>query len=236
MSKTLIRIRQLTIGYDDRTLYDGVDFDINEGECIMLCGANGSGKTTLMKSLEKSCDGADCEAVMIPTRIPKLKGFTVKEFITTGCYKQSDIGGRLSRKDRESLESAMEILGLSQLAERDISTLSDGEFQKAGIAVALVRQASLIMLDEPTAFLDAENRRSVLSTLKKLCSTDTEDRKPAVIFSTHDLYEGMKVADKVIALGADGKVHVSSLGHGSGSSQMEAAVASIFKNRCQEVD
>lgn len=236
MSTTLIKVRKLTIGYEDRTLYSGVDFDINEGECIMLCGANGSGKTTLMKALEKSCHDGRCEAVMIPTRIPKLKGFTVKEFITIGCYKHTDLGGRLSNDDKISLESAMEALGLAALSDRDISTLSDGEFQKAGIAAALVRRASLIMLDEPTAFLDAENRRSVLDTLKTLCSMETYRTRPAVIFSTHDLHEGLKVADKVIALGADGKVHVSCSDNGLTTVSMEAAVASIFKNRCLEVE
>lgn len=226
---TLLEIRDLAIGHKDRTLYSGVSFDICEGDCIMLCGANGSGKTTFMRMLSKIStesghQTADkVEAVMIPARIPKVKGFTLKEFVRLSCYRQSDMGGQLSQEQETALDDAIERLGLEHLADRDISTLSDGEFQKAGIAAALVRKASVIMLDEPTAFLDAENRLSVLRTLRSICGHDIErlDRsgngpeydsrnhspaghRPAVIFSTHDLHDGLAVADKVIALGADG--------------------------------
>lgn len=214
--KILIRVSDLTIGHKDRTLYSGITFDICEGDCIMLCGANGSGKTTLLKEL-----GRDRRTVMIPARIPKVKGFTLKEFIRTSCYAHSDIGGRLSPAQEAGLDKAIGILNLSSLADRDISTLSDGEFQKAAIASALVRKAEVILLDEPTAFLDAENRISVLRELRKLCDRQDGER-PAMIFSTHDLHDGLAVATKVIALGADGIFRCVSDG-------MEEAVRTIFK-------
>jgi len=219
MRNPIIEVRDLTIGHKDRTLFSGVSFDICEGECIMLCGANGSGKTTLMKALGRKDD-----IVMIPTGIPKVKGFTLKEFIRTTCYAHSDMGGRLSPAQEAGLDMALCRLGIAELADRDISTLSDGEFQKAAIASALVRRVSVIMLDEPTAFLDAENRISVLRTLRSLTreATGPGGRKPAVIFSTHDLHDGLAVADKVIALGADGQVHVS-------TDDLPECMSSIFK-------
>ena len=219
MRNPIIEVRDLTIGHKDRTLFSGVSFEICEGECIMLCGANGSGKTTLMKALGRKDD-----IVMIPTGIPKVKGFTLKEFIRTTCYAHSDMGGRLSPAQEAGLDMALCRLGIAELADRDISTLSDGEFQKAAIASALVRRVSVIMLDEPTAFLDAENRISVLRTLRSLTreATGPGGRKPAVIFSTHDLHDGLAVADKVIALGADGQVHVS-------TDDLPECVSSIFK-------
>ena len=223
--KTLIQIRDLNIGHKERILFNSVSFDIREGECIMLCGANGSGKTTLMKIIAAGSDeisyAEDCVTVMIPSRIPKVKGFTIKEFVRISCYNQSDMGGRLSKDQEELLEDALERMGLKHLADRDISTLSDGEFQKAGIASALVRKAAVIMLDEPTAFLDAENRISVLQTLRKLCSGQTDRKRPAIIFSTHDLQDGIAVADKVIALGADGELRCE-------EKDLEAAVRTIF--------
>ena len=109
------------------------------------------------------------------------------------------MGGRLSAVQEKSLGDALEILGIAALADRDISTLSDGEFQKAGIAAAIVMDASLILLDEPTAFLDAENRISILNTLKELCQKEGK----SVVFSTHDLYDGMETATRIFALGAD---------------------------------
>lgn len=198
----LIQVRNMTIGHKDRPLYSGVSFDIREGECIMLCGANGSGKTTLLNALEQMAG----DIVMIPTRIPKVPGFTLKEFVRISCYRQSDMEGRLSKDDEEALDAALKALGLSTLASQDISTLSDGEFQKAGIAAALVRKASVILLDEPTAFLDAENRINVLKTLRNLCNggQSAPAHRPAIIFSTHDLHDGLSVATRVFALGADG--------------------------------
>ncbi len=185
MKKTLLQVRDLDIGYKGKYLYKSVNFDINEGDCIMLCGANGSGKTTLMKALANRSD----LVCMIPTRIPKVKGFTTEEFIRLGS-------------DGRDVTEAAEILGLSRLLEQDISTLSDGEFQKACIAIALAKKSSIILLDEPTAFLDVENRRAVIHCLKRLCST--ESPAPSVIFSTHDIHEAQAICNKVIALGADG--------------------------------
>ena len=113
------------------------------------------------------------------------------------------------------------MLDLTTLASRDISTLSDGEFQKGSIASALVRKASIILLDEPTAFLDAENRINVLRTLKHLCGTPGG---PAVMFSTHDLHDGLAVCDKVVALGSDGIVRTE-------TANLKETVKTIFKDR-----
>ena len=73
MKKTLLQVRDLDIGYKGKYLYKSVSFDINEGDCIMLCGANGSGKTTLMKAIA-GMQGTDCRITMIPSRIPKVIG------------------------------------------------------------------------------------------------------------------------------------------------------------------
>ena len=147
-NKAILSVRDLTIGHEGRPLCSGITFDICHGDCIMLCGANGSGKTTLMKVL------AGPECIMIPARIPKVAGFTLREFVRVSCFSKSDLYGKLSPAEEAALDKAIATLGLTHLADRDISTLSDGEFQKAGIASALVRKADIIMLDEPTAFLD----------------------------------------------------------------------------------
>jgi iron complex transport system ATP-binding protein len=260
-NNALISVRDLTIGHDGKVLCSGISFDIFAGDCIMLCGANGSGKTTLMKHL------AGPECIMIPARIPKVAGFTLREFVRVSCFSKSDLYGKLSPAEEEALEKAIATLGLTHLADRDISTLSDGEFQKAGIASALVRKADIIMLDEPTAFLDAENRISVLNTLKSICdgyphsqntqktgaSQNTQNteachndqstgaihnahstsvyhntevsHRPAIVFSTHDLHDGLQVCTKVFALGADRNFHCSP---DSTPESKAATVSSIF--------
>ena len=222
-NRMLHSIRDLAIGHGDRTLCSGITFDICEGDCIMLCGANGSGKTTLMKALT----GLSEEVMMIPARIPKVAGFTLKEFARIGCFSQSDMAGRLSDQHEEALDVAISSLGLTHLADRDISTLSDGEFQKAGLVSALVRNASVILLDEPTAFLDAENRISVLATLREIC-----DRKGiAVIFSTHDLHDGLKFCTKVLAFGANGRFRCS----GNTSESMSETISTIFSRSRERI-
>ena len=218
MSRVLIHIEGMSIGHEKKVLYDNIAFDIHEGDCIMLCGANGSGKTTLLKAIA-DLHGSGCRVTMIPSRIPKIKGFTVKDFVKVSCFRQTDMTGKLSDHDTNAMENALEKLGIAHLKDRDISTLSDGEFQKACIAASLVQHARIILLDEPTAFLDAENKASVLQALKTLCQGENS---PAVIFSTHDLHEGIKACNMVIALGADGVFRISS------RAGAEEAVQSIF--------
>lgn len=218
MSRILIHIDSMTIGHGKKVLYEDVSFDVHEGDCIMLCGANGSGKTTLLKAIA-GLQHPGCRVTMIPSRIPKVKGFSVKEFVKVSCFKQTDMTGKLSESDEAALGRALERLGIDHLKDRDISTLSDGEFQKACIAASVVQHAGVILLDEPTAFLDAENKISVLQTLGSICRTEDS---PAVIFSTHDLHEGMKVCNTVIALGADGVFRITSM------AGAEEAVQGIF--------
>ena len=212
-NRTLVKVNELSIGHEGRTLCSGISFEIREGECIMLCGANGSGKTTLMKTLAAGHDSSasiqfveGCECIMIPARIPKVSGFTLKEFVRISCFSKSDLHGKLSPNEEAIMKEAIRNLNLEHLADRDISTLSDGEFQKAGIASALVRKASVILLDEPTAFLDAQNRISVLNTLKEICG---RGHRPAVVFSTHDLHDGLQVCSKVFAIGVDKTLYIS---------------------------
>lgn len=219
MRRTLIHIDGMTIGHGKKVLYENVSFDINEGDCIMLCGANGSGKTTLLKAIA-GLQHPGCRVTMIPSRIPKVKGFSVKEFVKVSCFKQTDMTGKLSESDEAALGRALERLGIDHLKDRDISTLSDGEFQKACIAASVVQHAGVILLDEPTAFLDAENKISVLQTLGSICRTEDS---PAVIFSTHDLHEGIKVCNRVIALGADGVFKITDM------DKAEEAVQGIFR-------
>ena len=219
MSRIMIHIDGMNIGHGRKILYDNVSFDIHAGDCIMLCGANGSGKTTLMKAIA-GMQGNDCRVSMIPSRLPKVKGFTVKEFVKVSCFRQTDMSGKLTEQDEYNLEKALERLGIVHLKDRDISTLSDGEFQKACIAASLVQKAGVILLDEPTAFLDAENKTAVLQALSNLCKGEDS---PAVIFSTHDLHEGMKACNRVIALGADGVFRLA------GRDDIDKAVQSIFR-------
>ena len=192
----MIRIQHLSLSYGSRLLASDVTFTLGDGECLLLAGPNGSGKSTLLRQLATSVS-----RLLVPTGIPKVKGFSVEEFVRTGCYRESDWAGRLNQQIQKRLEESLQLLGLESLKGRDISTLSDGEFQKACIAVALTRKADVLLLDEPTAYLDVDNRVMVLRTLRDVA----EKTGIGILFSSHDLHDALRFAHRVLAFTPDGR-------------------------------
>ena len=226
----LLGCRDISVGYMGRALFSPANFEIHRGECIFLCGANGSGKSTLLKTIagivpplagEISCRCGDIP--MIPSGIPKVHGFSLADFIRTGCYRASNWAGKLSPEMEKAVGEATETLGISALADREICSLSDGEFQKGCIAAALARRADLVLLDEPTAYLDAENRISVLAALKETAAK----RGTAFIFSSHDLQDSAAVCSRVFAIGSDGNFRCS----GTNREEKNKVISSIFRNK-----
>ena len=202
----MIKAVDIVIGYPEANKAAGVagllSFEFADGECVMLRGRNGSGKTTLMKTLAgllpllSGTFETGGEAVLVPTRIPKVKGFTVEEFVRTGMLAEFGAFRRLDKEAENRVTEAVRMMELNQLADKDLSRLSDGEFQKACIAAALTRNANLLMLDEPTAFLDVENRVMVHKALQRL----SHETLITIIFSTHDIHDGALYSDSVLAL------------------------------------
>lgn len=195
----------LVIGNDGRALTKKMSFRIGVGECILLCGANGIGKSTLLRTLAGIIPAVSGEigmrerssrVILVPARIPKVPGFSVTDFVATSCYRESDWLGRLPAKIRGRISETLETLGIGNLAGRDISSLSDGEFQKAAIATALLQQADVVLLDEPTAFLDVDSRESALCTLREV----TLEKHVSIIFSSHDIHTAAKYCTRVFGM------------------------------------
>lgn len=197
----MIKAENMIVGYRE-PVAGPLSFSFADGLSVMLRGRNGSGKTTLMKTLTgqlKPLGGtfeAGGEVVMVPTRIPKVKGFSVEEFIRTGMMNDFGAFKKLDKAAEAALGEAIELMDMNGLKGKDLSEISDGEFQKACIAAALTRRANVILLDEPTAFLDVENRIMVLKTLQELA----HGKGITIIFSTHDIHDGAIYSDAVLAL------------------------------------
>lgn len=134
--------------------------------------------------------------VLVPARVAKVPGFSVTDFVATSCYRESDWLGRLPAKIRSRILETLETLCIGHLAGRDISSLSDGEFQKAAIATALLQQAEVILLDEPTAFLDVDSRESALCTLREVAL----GKQVSIIFSSHDIHTAAKYCTRVFGM------------------------------------
>ena len=201
----VLKAIDMVVGYKPGAPVAGpLNLTINRGDLVLLSGRNGSGKTTFLKTVAGlltplsgtiSAPGA----VLIPTRIPKVKGFTVTEFVNTGLSFSLSTGhsapSSQKLEDRSSgteqpaerypsrslsVGETLELLGIVELADRDISTLSDGQFQKACLAPALASGKQLVLLDEPTAFLDTESRENLMQLLSSFTNC-------AVIVSSHDI-------------------------------------------------
>ena len=234
ISRETIHVDRIDIGYGSRTLCSDISFRLHPGDCILLCGANGSGKTTLLRTLASLWPD---RVTMIPADIPKVKGFTLEEFIRTGCYTMSDWKGLLSPESERKASEAMDRLRIGQFRDKDISTLSDGEFRKGCIASALCRDSETIILDEPEAFLDTESRIEVLSLLRQIAAEGSR----SVIFSSHDIATALKFCNRVAAIGHDHKFRISSELNGNGSDDAASedsrnaekirTARSIFRNK-----
>ena len=189
----MLKAIELTIGHRGQAVSGPLTFKYPDGQSVMLQGPNGSGKSTLMKTIAGLLHplsggfSAGGPVVMVPTHIPKVKGFSVREFIRTSLFSASGIFRKLDSGAETAMEDAIRTLELGSLADKDISLISDGEFQKACIATALTRKA----------FLDVDNRIMVLRTLQELA----HGTGATVIFSTHDIYDGARFSDATLSLG-----------------------------------
>lgn len=191
----MLDVSNISAGYGDRAVVRGLSFKVAAGECVLLRGSNGCGKTTLLKTMAgvlKPLAGTVSagRTVLVPTRIPKVKGFTVREFVATATWKRA-----VSGHEEDAITEALKAMDMAGKGDRDIASLSDGEFQKACIATALVQDADVILLDEPTAFLDVESKIAVMELLR-----DISRRGKSVLFSSHDVYDAERICDRTIRL------------------------------------
>ena len=193
-------------------VHQGLDFCLSGGELTCLLGCNGAGKSTLLRTLagmqpplsgRLELMGRPLEAysahersktigVVLTDRM-QAGGLTVYELVALGRQPYTGFFGRLTSADKALVWRALEEVGMGGKARRYVAELSDGERQKAMIAKVLVQECPLILLDEPTAFLDVESRMEVMRLLRKLA---VEEHK-AVLLSTHDVDQALAMSDRL---------------------------------------
>lgn len=215
--RAAIRIEGLSTGYENRrgsvtTVTPPFSAILPSGELTCLLGPNGAGKSTLMRSLagfipvisgQVEVEGRPLAgysppemsrtvSVVLTDRV-NLEAMTVTELVGLGRAPYTGFWGRMDEHDRHIVARSIELVGISQLASRTVSTLSDGERQKAMIAKALAQETPIIFLDEPTAFLDYPSKVETMQLLRRI----VREEGKAVLMSTHDLELAVQLADRL---------------------------------------
>ena len=219
----VLTTHNLTIGYRKRVVAENLSLELRAGELVCLLGPNGAGKSTLLRTLAGMQPPLSGYALLQDDDVSKLSAreiakrlsivltervdagtITARELVALGRYPYTDWMNRQTDADRHAVEQAIRAVGATTLADRHVHELSDGERQKIMIARALAQEPVVMMLDEPTAFLDLPRRVEILYLLRSLA----RETRRAILLSTHDLDLALRCADQVWLMTQEGRMHV----------------------------
>ena len=219
----MILLSNISLAFGERTLIEGATTRFECGEMVALLGRNGTGKSTLLRAMAKLGDIAEGEILVdgksiadidirtfarlvafVNTERIDIDSMRAYDLVAIGRSPYTDWMGRLTKEDREIIERSMQITGVDKLAERMVETLSDGECQRVMIARALAQDTPVILLDEPTAFLDLPNRYELCTLLSRLA----HDEGKLILFSTHELDIALSLSDSIALVDTPRLVHM----------------------------
>lgn len=225
MGEYYLHTEQMSVGYDGVPLISDIDIQVKQGEILTLIGPNGAGKSTILKTFTRQLallegriymeeretktlsnkELAKKLSMVMTERIdPEL--MTCEEVVSTGRYPYTGSLGVLTASDWEKVGEALELVHGEELADRLFTAISDGQRQRIMLARAICQEPELMILDEPTSYLDIKHKLELLSILKNLVST----KKLAVIMSLHELDLAQKVSDVVVCVRGDRIDHIGS--------------------------
>lgn len=213
----------VALGYGERTVVDGLDLAIAPGRITCLVGANGCGKSTLLRALARLLRPNAGEVVLdgrsihtLPTRavarvlglLPQSpiapEGIAVADLVGRGRHPHQKALARWSARDYEVVADALDATGITDLADRAVDELSGGQRQRVWIAMALAQETDILLLDEPTTFLDVAHQVEVLDLITDL----SLERGTTIVMVLHDLNLAARYAHELVAI-RDGRVHAA---------------------------
>ena len=211
----MIKLESLSLAYSTKSILRAANASFGRGTLTALVGRNGAGKSTLLRALAAIdspqsgsvvVDGkplhslsADSRAKLISfvsTHRVRIANLSCQDVVAIGRAPYTNWVGKMQEADREIVADALKAVGMSDFADRQIDSLSDGECQRVMIARALAQQTPVILLDEPTAFLDIPTRFEICRLLADLAHNSDK----TIIFSTHDIDAALPVCDAVAIL------------------------------------
>lgn len=206
---------EMTVGYDGKPLIRDIRIELERGEILTLIGPNGAGKSTILKSITRQLkllggcvylDGQQMRqmtgreiarrlAVVLTERI-RSELMTCEDVVATGRYPYTGNLGLLGAEDRAKVRAALQTVHAAGLSQRDFNAVSDGQRQRILLARAICQEPELIVLDEPTSFLDVRHKLEFLEILKQM----VRERHVAVIMSLHELDLAQKISDQLLCV------------------------------------
>ncbi len=242
-----VSARHLTLGYDNSTIIKNIDVTIPTGKITALVGANGCGKSTLLRGIARllkpskgkvyldSYDVFKLSSKQVAKKLGILtqnpiapEGMTVKDLVACGRFPYQSWLQQWSKEDELHVELALEITRMKELAQRELDTLSGGQRQRAWIAMALAQDTDILLLDEPTTFLDLAHQVEVLDLLWDL----NYKQDKTLVMVLHDLNQACRYADNLLVV-KQGKIYTQGTPY---EVMNEIMVREVFGLECQIVD
>ncbi|WP_152656701.1 ABC transporter ATP-binding protein [Oceanobacillus sp. CFH 90083] len=216
----MIHIEDVQVGYGDALIIDSLNLTIPKGKITTVIGPNGCGKSTLIKTIARilkansgviyldgkvisrtSTKDIARKMAILPQSAEAPAGLTVRELIAYGRFPHQSKFGKQKREDLDAIDWALEATGLTDLAARPVEALSGGQRQRVWIAMALAQDTEVVILDEPTTYLDMAHQLDILQLLDKL----NQEQNKTIVMVLHDLNHASRFSHNLIAM-RDGKV------------------------------
>lgn len=215
MMKYYFNTEKMSVGYHGQSLIKNIEIALEKGEILTLIGPNGAGKSTVLKSIARQLsliggtvylDGKDVgkmsgtqlsqNMAVVLTEKLRTELMTCEDVAASGRYPYTGRFGILSDADRQAVQEAMELVRVTDLRDQDFTRISDGQRQRVMLARALCQEPQIIILDEPTSYLDVRYKLEFLSLLQELC----RKKGLTVILSLHELELAARISDKILCL------------------------------------
>ena len=213
--KYYFKTEQMSVGYQGKPLLRDIEIGLEQGEILTLIGPNGAGKSTLLKSIAgqlrliggavylggkemTQMSGTELSQKMAVVFTEKLRTefMTCRDVVATGRYPYTGHFGILSKDDYSVMEEAMEFVHMTEIKNQDFTKISDGQRQRVMLARAICQEPEILVLDEPTSFLDVKYKLEFLSVLQEL----RERKGLTVIMSIHELELAKIISDKILCI------------------------------------
>jgi len=218
----MVECKGISTGYSGTIVSQNVNLSVSEGEIFTMIGPNGCGKTTLLKTMagllplkegEVRLKGKGLSAysarqlALCRSYLPQLRDtpdITVNALVSHGRFPYLGFSRQISSRDRESVESAMEIMGISHLRHKKLWELSGGQRQRVYLAMTVAQETPLLLWDEPTTYLDINSRLSIMELAKTL-----NQQGKTIIMTLHDLSDALTVSHRVCLMDERGAVVIT---------------------------